>query len=153
MILLILNHSKDIYLVAQNFVSVYIDESSLFVAKHVVSSLRDVVLFFFKFKLSERLSSFFGLFSYCISTIFFFSFFTESTTKKGSGSWWITNGSKRWLKLTSKNRSLKQNGFFTKVVPATNNSSDDDDDDDSEEEEMTDLKIESGKKEEEAKWF
>ena len=49
---------------------------------------------------------------------------------------------------------MKQNGFFTKVVPATNNSSDDDDDDDdSEEEEMTDLKIESGKKEEEAKWF
>ena len=149
MILLILNHSKDIYLVAQNFVSVYIDESSLFVAKHVVSSLRDVVLFFFKFKLSERLSSFLDFSP--ISIIFFFSFFTESTTKKGSGSWWITNGSKRWLKLTSKNRSLKQNGFFTKVVPATNNSSDDDDD--SEEEEMTDLKIESGKKEEEAKWF
>ena len=94
-------------------------------------------------------------FSPTVFLLFSFSllFFTESTTKKGSGSWWITNGSKRWLKLTSKNRSLKQNGFFTKVVPATNNSSDDDDDDDSEEEEMTDLKIESGKKEEEAKWF
>ena len=97
----------------------------------------------FKFELSERLS-----------IIFVFShFFTESTTKKGSGSWWITNGSKHWLKLTSKNRGLKQNGLFTKVVPAINNSDDDDDDESDEEDVMTDLKIENGKKEEEAKWF